>query len=91
MQAPPAFVCTVFLCLTACAAAESAEPETRLLYLKHALASEVASSLRPTLPAGTSIELLDLAGLNGILIRGSPSECDALAAEIRRLDRSEGD
>lgn len=91
MKAPPAFVSALLLLLPACAAPAASEPVSRMVTLQHAPAEEVALQLGPRLPAGVAIDVLAVPGVNGILLRGSPLDCDALEAEIRRLDRSAGD
>lgn len=92
MKAPPAFVSAlVLLLLPACVAPAASEPVSRMVTLQHAPAEEVALQLGPRLPPGVALDVLVVPGVNGILLRGSPQDCDALEAEIRRLDRSAGD
>jgi len=90
MKAPPAFFFALLLC-AACAAPAAQEPVSRMVTLQHAPAEEVALQLEPRRPQDVVIDVLAVPGVNGILLRGSPRDCDALEAEIRRLDRSAGD
>jgi Tfp pilus assembly protein PilN len=62
-----------------------------MIPLQHASAEEVARQLELRVPAGVTLDALAVPGVNGILLRGSPDDCDRLEAEIRRLDRSAGD
>lgn len=80
----------LLLLIAGCAAAPEAEPVVRLVTLEQAPAGEVAAQLRAGLPAGVVLDVLDVPGVNGILLKGSPAQCDALTAEIRRLDRPRG-
>lgn len=77
--------------LAACAAPAAAEPVSRMVTLQHAPAEEVALQLEARVPPGVTLDALVVPGVNGILLRGDPRDCDRLEAEIRRLDRSARD
>ena len=93
MHVPPAFLCSLPLLFSACAAARPAEPEepvvVRLVHLERAKVTDIAICLRSQAPVGTTMEVLKFGGLNSILVKGTPAQCDAMATAIRRLDRSD--
>lgn len=61
--------------------------ESRLVVLERADPREVAIALRYSAPEDATIEVLDLPGLRGLLLRGRPESLNRLESAARRSDR----
>lgn len=101
MQTPPIFflaralvLAPILACICGCVAPQSAANEAdaaqqpgRMVVLQHRSAAEIAFDLRAARSISAEVGVLEVAGLNAILLKGDPDAVSRLEREIVRLDR----